>query len=95
MFELSLPHILLLLVIAMLVIGPKNLPEIAKTLGKIFGEFQRAADDLKREIQTPSPDKPENKPENKPDDPKTGETSASPETEQAATDKTPPPEKPS
>jgi len=65
MFELSLPHILLLLVIAMLVIGPKNLPEIAKTLGKIFGEFQRAADDLKREIRTSSEARPADNPEQK------------------------------
>ncbi len=54
MFELSFPHILLLLAIALVVIGPKKLPDIAKTLGKMFGEFQRAADDLKREIKTAS-----------------------------------------
>ena len=91
MFELSLPHILLLLVIAMLVIGPKNLPEIAKTLGKIFGEFQRAADDLKREIHTPSEAKPAGNPEQK--DVKTEEPAAKPENNTAASDSTAPPEK--
>ena len=91
MFELSLPHILLLLVIAMLVIGPKNLPEIAKTLCRIFGEFQRAADDLKREIQTPSEAKPAGDPEQK--DVKTEEPAAKPENNTAAPDSKAPPEK--
>jgi len=91
MFELSLPHILLLLVIAMLVIGPKNLPEIAKTLGKIFGEFQRAAHHLKREIRTSSETKPADNPEQK--DVKSEESAAKPENNTAASDSTAPPEK--
>jgi len=108
MFELSLPHILLLLVIALFVIGPKNLPDIAKTLGKIFGEFQRAADDLKHEIQTSSQPHPTDNPEQKPPDMKPGEPSESKGTEPASADSathtdknidaaspTAPPEKPS
>jgi TatA/E family protein of Tat protein translocase len=93
MFELSLPHILLLLAIALLVIGPKNLPDIAKTLGKMFGEFQRAADDLKREIKSASDIKPGNDSEPKPPEEKTPEPSASPEKDTAAPDTNTPPEK--
>jgi TatA/E family protein of Tat protein translocase len=93
MFELSLPHILLLLVIALLVIGPKNLPDIAKTLGKMFGEFQRAADDLKREIQTPVSSKPEPKPEPKQENTDAGEAPAEPGKTESAPDQETPPEK--
>jgi TatA/E family protein of Tat protein translocase len=93
MFELSLPHILLLLAIALVVIGPKKLPDIAKTLGKMFGEFQRAADDLKREIKTASEIKPGNEPEQKPQEDKPPEPAASPEKDAAAPDAKTPPEK--
>jgi TatA/E family protein of Tat protein translocase len=93
MFELSLPHILLLLAIALVVIGPKKLPDIAKTLGKMFGEFQRAADDLKREIKTASDIKPGNDPEQKPSEEKIAEPAAGPEKDAASSDTKTPPEK--
>jgi TatA/E family protein of Tat protein translocase len=93
MFELSLPHILLLLAIALLIIGPKNLPDIAKTLGRMFGEFQRTMDDLKHEIKTASDIKPDNSPEQKPPEEKTPEPAASPEKDAAASDTKTPPEK--
>ena len=93
MFELSLPHILLLLALALLVIGPKNLPDIAKTLGRMFGEFQRAVDDLKHEIKTASDIKPANESEQKPPEEKTPEPAASTEKDAAAPDTKTPPEK--
>jgi TatA/E family protein of Tat protein translocase len=93
MFELSLPHILLLLAIALVVIGPKKLPEIAKTLGKMFGEFQRAADDLKHEIKTASEIKPGSETEQKPQEEKATETAVSPEKDATAPNTTTPPEK--
>ena len=93
MFELSFPHILLLLAIALVVIGPKKLPDIAKTLGKMFGEFQRAADDLKREIKTASDIKTGNDPQQKPAEEKTPEPAETPEKDSAAPDTETPPEK--
>lgn len=54
MFGIGGQELFVILIIALLVIGPKNLPEIARTLGKAFGQFQRAADDLKREIDVSS-----------------------------------------
>jgi len=50
MFGLGMPEILLILAIALIVIGPKKLPELAKTLGRAMGEFKRSAQDLKRSI---------------------------------------------
>ncbi|MGM0642639.1 MAG: twin-arginine translocase TatA/TatE family subunit, partial [Thermodesulfobacteriota bacterium] len=42
MFGLGMPEILLILALALIVIGPKRLPDLAKTLGKAMGEFKRA-----------------------------------------------------
>ena len=43
-----MPEILFILVLALLIFGPKKLPEIGRTLGRGLGEFRRATNDLKR-----------------------------------------------
>jgi sec-independent protein translocase protein TatB len=43
-------EILIILAVALIFIGPKRLPEIARTLGKGFAELRKAADDLKGQI---------------------------------------------
>ncbi len=45
-----MPEILMILAIALIVIGPKKLPDLAKTLGRAMGEFKRSAQDFKRSI---------------------------------------------
>jgi TatA/E family protein of Tat protein translocase len=45
------PELLLILVIALIVFGPRKLPEIGKSLGKMMGEFRRASNDFKRTIE--------------------------------------------
>ncbi len=50
MFGLGMPEILMILAIALIVIGPKKLPDLAKTLGRALGEFKRSAQDFKRSI---------------------------------------------
>jgi sec-independent protein translocase protein TatA len=56
MFGLGFGEILVILVIALIFIGPKKLPEMAKNLGKGIREFQRAKDglfhDLKKDLDT-------------------------------------------
>lgn len=54
MFGLGMPEILLILAIALIVIGPKKLPDLAKTLGRAMGEFKRSAQDLKDSIDVES-----------------------------------------
>ena len=48
MFGIGMPELIVLLVIALIVIGPKKLPELAKSLGRAMGEFKKATRDLKR-----------------------------------------------
>jgi sec-independent protein translocase protein TatB len=47
MFGIGMPEMLLILAIALIVIGPKKLPDLAKSLGKAMGEFKKAAQELK------------------------------------------------
>lgn len=51
MFGIGFTEIVLILVIALIVIGPDKLPEIAKTLGKGFADFKRQTDDLKQSFR--------------------------------------------
>ncbi len=50
MFGLGMPEIFLILALALIIIGPKKLPDLAKTLGKAMGEFKNAAQDFKNSI---------------------------------------------
>ena len=50
MFGMGMPEILLILAIALMVIGPKKLPDMAKALGRAMGEFKRATNDIKESI---------------------------------------------
>ena len=47
MFGIGMPELLLLFVLALLVFGPKKLPEIGKQLGWALGELRRASEELK------------------------------------------------
>ena len=49
---LGVPELLFILVLALLLFGPKRLPEIGRTIGKGMAEFRRATNDLKRTIET-------------------------------------------
>jgi sec-independent protein translocase protein TatA len=49
MGSLGMPEILVILVIALIVFGPRKLPELGKTLGKSLAQFRRASEDFKRQ----------------------------------------------
>jgi len=44
---LSVPHLIIIFVVALVVFGPEKLPELARNLGKIMAEFRRATGDLR------------------------------------------------
>jgi sec-independent protein translocase protein TatA len=50
--SLGVPELLFILVIALLIFGPKRLPEVGRTLGRGLTEFRRASNELKRSITT-------------------------------------------
>jgi TatA/E family protein of Tat protein translocase len=48
MFGIGTQEIILVLLLAVIVVGPKRLPEVATQLGKMYGEFQKAVEGLKQ-----------------------------------------------
>lgn len=48
---LSLPHLVLLFIVALLVFGPDKLPGFARTVGKMMAEFRRISNDLRRVVE--------------------------------------------
>jgi Tat protein translocase TatB subunit len=89
MFGIGMPELLVILVLALIVLGPKKLPEIARALGKGMAELRRATDELKDEFrqlehevedsppQTPAKDEPVL--EQTPEPPSTADSTHSPE----------------
>ena len=62
---MGLPEIIVILIVALLVVGPSKLPEFARSLGKAFNDFRRMADEVKETIEEavikeePSPEEPQ------------------------------------
>ncbi|HEV8629390.1 MAG TPA: TatA/E family twin arginine-targeting protein translocase [Thermoanaerobaculia bacterium] len=52
MFGIGGPELIFILVLALLIFGPKKLPEIGRTLGKGMAEFRKASTELQRAINT-------------------------------------------
>jgi TatA/E family protein of Tat protein translocase len=48
--NLGIPELVIILVIALIVFGPRKLPELGRSLGKSIGEFRKASNDLKQTL---------------------------------------------
>lgn len=51
MFGIGMPELMVIMVVALVVLGPKRLPEIARALGKGLAEFRRATSDVNEELR--------------------------------------------
>ena len=54
MFGIGMPEMILILAIALVVIGPKKLPDLAKSLGRAMREFKKATNEFKETMQIDS-----------------------------------------
>lgn len=49
--SLGFPELFLIFVVALLVFGPRKLPEVGRSIGRALGEFRRATNDLKHTLE--------------------------------------------
>ena len=66
MFGIGFPELLLILVIALIILGPDKLPQIARALGKGLHEVRRATEEVRAEIEKGSVEESPKKPETSP-----------------------------
>ncbi len=51
MFGIGMPELLLILALALIFIGPKKIPDLARALGRGMAEFRRATEEMKSSFQ--------------------------------------------
>jgi len=49
-FGISFSELVVIFLVVLVIFGPERLPQIASSLGKAFGEFNRKSNELKREL---------------------------------------------
>jgi len=54
MFGIGMPELILIAVVALIVLGPKKLPDLAKSLGRAVRKFRKATSELKETLQVDS-----------------------------------------
>ena len=50
MWNIGMPEMLIILVLALIIFGPRKLPELGSSLGKSLGEFKRASNELRNTL---------------------------------------------
>ncbi len=90
MFGIGMWELLIILVVALLIFGPKRLPELARTLGKGMAEFRRASYDLRHSFNLDA-EPPPPRPDPKSDEPDPTSLEADPAKPDQSVDAPPPP----
>jgi sec-independent protein translocase protein TatA len=49
--SIGMPELIIILVIALIIFGPRKLPELGRSLGKSIGEFRRASNELRSTLE--------------------------------------------
>ena len=52
MFGLGLPELIIIFVIALVVFGPKKLPDLGKSIGRAMAEFKKASEDFQESVRS-------------------------------------------
>ena len=50
MWNIGMPELIIILVIALIIFGPRKLPELGRSLGKSIGEFKKASNELRNTL---------------------------------------------
>ena len=56
MFNIGMPELMMILVVALIVLGPKRIPEVARQLGKAMHQFKKATMDLQSALEQEPPE---------------------------------------
>jgi TatA/E family protein of Tat protein translocase len=83
LFGIGMPELLVILVVALLVLGPKKLPDVARALGRGMAEFRRASSELRSTLNEPiqAPPSETRPPETGRTEPKPGSATTTPSDE--------------
>jgi sec-independent protein translocase protein TatA len=52
MFGLGIPELIVIFIIALVVFGPKKLPELGKSIGRAMAEFKKASEEFQESVRT-------------------------------------------
>ncbi|MBZ0111145.1 MAG: twin-arginine translocase TatA/TatE family subunit [Thermoanaerobaculia bacterium] len=92
MFGLGVPELLFIMALALLIFGPKKLPQIGRTLGRGMAEFRKASTELQRSINLDledPPPRPKARPAAAPESSASPESSAGPEASSTGVERPP------
>ena len=59
--NIGIPELIIILVLALIIFGPKKLPEVGKSLGKSIREFKNSSKEMQKEISEITKDESDNK----------------------------------